>query len=391
MSTHCTWPEISFGEIFDISSSKRVLERQWKQSGVPFYRAREIVKLARDGYVDNDLFISEDLYDEMGKRFGVPKPGDLMVSAVGTLGACYQVQPTDRFYYKDASVLLFHPRQKICSRFFEHAFAHHAIKSQVEAGSGSTVGTLTISRANELRIKLPPFSEQRRIAAILDKADALRRKRKRAIELLDSLAQSIFLGMFGDVRVSISVADVCSKVTDGTHQSPKWATQGVPFLFVSNVRGQNINYETNKFVSYAEFENLTRRTPIEKGDVLYTAVGSYGNAAVVDGETDFVFQRHIAHLKTKSEYIVSTYLSHALESPVVMRQADALARGIAQKTVTLDSLKKFQIPLPPIEEQRRFERMVLTVKKQADRAHMANLHLEKLFSSLRHRAFSGHL
>src|SRR5215216_1598469 len=157
MDTSCAWPEVSFGDIFDIASSKRVLQRQWKRHGVPFYRAREIVKLAQHGRVANELFISEELYDELAKKYGVPKPGDLMVSAVGTLGACYQVQPGDRFYFKDASVLCFHPKTEVCSGFFEHAFLTRAIRNQIASGSGSTVGTLTISRANSLRIPLPPL------------------------------------------------------------------------------------------------------------------------------------------------------------------------------------------------------------------------------------------
>jgi len=73
------WKEVCFGDIFDISSSKRVLQKQWKTSGVPFYRAREIVKLAANGHVENDLFISNELYDEFGAKYGVPEPGDLMV------------------------------------------------------------------------------------------------------------------------------------------------------------------------------------------------------------------------------------------------------------------------------------------------------------------------
>lgn len=114
------WRKVKFGEIFDISSSKRVLQEDWKTSGVPFYRAREIVKLAKEGAVENELFISEELFDSFKSKYGVPKPGDLMISAVGTLGACYVVQPTDRFYYKDASVLRF---IALSRRFVQNSFS----------------------------------------------------------------------------------------------------------------------------------------------------------------------------------------------------------------------------------------------------------------------------
>src|ERR1700722_1370060 len=95
----------------------------------------------------------------------------------------------------------------------------------------------------------------------------------------------------------VSLADACSKISDGTHQVPNWATSGVPFLFVSNVRNGSISFDTNKFVSMDEYQKLTKHNPIEAGDVLYTAVGSYGHSAVVPHGKTFVFQRHIAHIK----------------------------------------------------------------------------------------------
>ena len=153
---HADWRDVVLGEIFEISSSKRVLQRQWRTEGVPFYRAREIVELAATGRVDNELFISEELYASFKDKYGVPEAGDLMVSAVGTLGACYVVRRGDRFYFKDASVLRFKPKQPVCSEFFQHAFRTQAVLRQVNAGAGSTVGTYTISRANNTRLRVPP-------------------------------------------------------------------------------------------------------------------------------------------------------------------------------------------------------------------------------------------
>ena len=79
------WRDVTLGDVFDISSSKRVLQKQWKTAGVPFYRAREIVKLSQHGTVANELFISEELFEDFKVKYEVPEPGDLMVSAVGTL------------------------------------------------------------------------------------------------------------------------------------------------------------------------------------------------------------------------------------------------------------------------------------------------------------------
>ena len=90
-----------------IGSSSRVHKKDWQSDGVPFYRAREIVKLSKFGTVDNDLFISEDLFEQHKKNGIVPLENDIMLTGVGTIGFPYVVKSGDRFYFKDASVLIF--------------------------------------------------------------------------------------------------------------------------------------------------------------------------------------------------------------------------------------------------------------------------------------------
>lgn len=113
------WKWVRWGDIVNIVSARRVHQSDWKNNGIPFYRAREIAKLAETGYVDNDLFISEELYNEYAES-GVPRYGDLMVSAVGTLGKTYVVQPDDKFYYKDASVLCFENYGKVSPYYLSY-------------------------------------------------------------------------------------------------------------------------------------------------------------------------------------------------------------------------------------------------------------------------------
>lgn len=255
--------------------------------------------------------------------------------------------------------------------------------------TGATVKGITLDVVKALQIPLPSLAEQKRIAAILDKADQLRQKRRQAIALLDSLTQSIFLEMFGHITNTVQLMDVCDRITDGTHQAPNWSTDGIPFLFVSNIRNQAISFESNKYVSKEEYSRLTKNCRIEAGDVLYTAVGSYGHAAVVPLGRDFIFQRHIAHIKPKIDQISPQFLAFALESTNVRQQADRVARGVAQKTVTLASIREFVIPLPNIDKQKLFEHKISKVRQLAFGEQFD--HLNSFFSSLQHRAFSGQL
>ena len=163
-----SWKWVHWGEVINVVSARRVHQADWKSSGIPFYRAREIAKLAENGVVDNELFISQNLFDEFSKS-GVPHPGDLMVTAVGTLGKTYIVQPDDHFYYKDASVLCFENYAKINAKYLKMVMHSELMGYQIKSNSGgTTVSTLTIIRMNDYLLPLPPLAEQKRIVAKLD-------------------------------------------------------------------------------------------------------------------------------------------------------------------------------------------------------------------------------
>ena len=114
------WITTNLGSIFNVVSAKRILKSDWKHSGVPFYRAREIAKLSIYGLVDNELYISEEHYNSLKEKFPVPKASDIMISAVGTIGKCYIVKESDKFYYKDASVLCLCNDYQINAKYIYH-------------------------------------------------------------------------------------------------------------------------------------------------------------------------------------------------------------------------------------------------------------------------------
>ncbi|RGR24971.1 restriction endonuclease subunit S [Ruminococcus bromii] len=165
------WEWCLLSDIFNVSSSKRVLKNEWKSSGVPFYRAREIVKLSINGTVDNDLFISPEHYENLRRNYGVPNAGDLMVTGVGTIGKVYIVKENDVFYYKDASVLCFENIYKaINPRFAKLMLDSSLIQNQIHSKTyGNTVDTITISTAKNYLCVLPPLAEQKRIVDEIEK------------------------------------------------------------------------------------------------------------------------------------------------------------------------------------------------------------------------------
>jgi len=189
------WPTSVLGDLYDITSSKRVFKSDWKRAGVPFYRAREIVRLAKQGFVDNELFVSEAMFDEYSTKYGAPQAGDIMVTGVGTLGVCYVVKKQDRFYFKDGNIIWLRKKSNVDSRFVEYAFRSDFLRRQIDESAGATVGTYTIIKAKNTQIPIPSLAQQKQIAGELDALVAetgrLEGVFRRKLAALDELTQSL--------------------------------------------------------------------------------------------------------------------------------------------------------------------------------------------------------
>lgn len=289
----------------------------------------------------------------------------------------------------------------VCGEGLDPKYLYWALKSSQrlyeKEKTGTTHKTIYMPTVERFSVLRPSIHEQKRIAAILDKADAIRRKCQQAIALTEDLLRSAFLEMFGDPMSGTSswntatLDGVCTRITDGTHQSPGWTDDGVPFLFISNIVDGKIDFSTRRFISEETWAELTRRCPIEVDDILYTTVGSYGNCARVESEMKFAFQRHIAHIKPNPDKVLPEFLVAMLDSPGVRRQADRQARGVAQKTLNLKELKAFVVFVPPIARQHEFVMLRQRILGALDRERAVEAESGNLFGSLSQRAFRGEL
>ena len=164
-----SWKWACFVELFDIGSAIRIHQSDWKTEGIPFLRGRELVRLAKTGNPDAEIFISRELYEKNREKGGVPEKGDLLVTAVGTLGKVYIVQGTYPFYYKDAYILRYNNFGNLYSPYFKYLIESPFIQEYIMQGSmGTTVAQLTIDKAKRMICPLPPLAEQKRIVAKIE-------------------------------------------------------------------------------------------------------------------------------------------------------------------------------------------------------------------------------
>jgi type I restriction enzyme, S subunit len=193
------WGIKRLGELFEITSSKRVFQSEWKSDGIPFYRARELAVLGEKGHVDNELFISEEMYDSFKSIYGIPEVGDMLVTGVGTLGKTYVVPDNRAFYFKDGNIIWFKARGKVRSDFLKQLFLTRVVIKQIDdASAGTTVGTYTINGAKKTAIPFPLLAEQEAIASVLADMDTeiagLEAKLAKARQLKQGMMQELLTG-----------------------------------------------------------------------------------------------------------------------------------------------------------------------------------------------------
>ena len=229
--------------------------------------------------------------------------------------------------------------------------------------SGATIPHIYFRDYKNEEFNLVDINEQAEIVGRLNIIERIITARQEELTSLDMLIKARFVELFGDEKNLMTMNEVCSIITDGTHQPPKFRDAGIPFIFVSNITGNKITYDAEKFIDQETYEELIKRTPIEIGDVLLSTVGSYGHPAVVTTDRKFLFQRHIAYLKPKKELVDSDYLHGAILSPDAQRQIEEGVKGIAQKTLNLSEIKKMRIPVPNMYRQKAFASFVTQIDK----------------------------
>lgn len=167
------WEEKKLEEIGNITSSKRIYRKEYSQKGIPFYRIKEIKELANNQKISVELYISRDRYEEIKQTFGVPAPGDLLVTAVGTIGEIYIVNEEDEFYFKDGNILWFKNFHTINPYFLKYTLVSIVDKLN-KLSKGSTYNALTIEKFEKQKIFIPKsLTEQQ---TIVDNLNSLSQK-----------------------------------------------------------------------------------------------------------------------------------------------------------------------------------------------------------------------
>ena len=196
------WGKVKVGDCCEVTSSKRIFFSEYVDSGVPFYRSKEIIESSNGQAISEPLFISQEKYDEIKNHFGVPQSGDMLLTSVGTIGVPYIVREKDYFYFKDGNLTWF----RNFSDELDSKYLYFWVKSSEGQSilNNTTIGSsqkaLTIASLKGLEIPCPPSPVQKRIVEFLAGYDDLIENNQKQIKLLEEAAQLLYKEWFVDLR-----------------------------------------------------------------------------------------------------------------------------------------------------------------------------------------------
>jgi type I restriction enzyme S subunit len=383
------------------------------------------IMASRVGSVDPTKFPNEvfDLYSipafdkgapeialgtSIGSSKQIVRPGDVLLSKIVPHIRRSWIVGNDRERRLIASgEWIVFRSEKIDQAYLRHVLigdTFHAEFMQTVSGVGGSLLRARPAQVAQIEVPLPTLPVQRRIAAILNQADALRAKRREALAQLDSLTQSIFIEMFGGAR-SVSwpvetIADIANKNRGSIRTGPfgsqllhsEFVDDGVAVLGIDNAVANEFRWGERRFISHSKYQELKRYT-VNPGDVLITIMGTCGRCAVVPNDVPVaVNTKHLCcitleHRKCIPEFLHAYFLFH----PMARLYLNQTEKGAIMAGLNMGLIKAMPIQLPPVALQQTFAARIQSVEALKASHRAALLALDKLFASLQHRAFAGEL
>jgi type I restriction enzyme S subunit len=355
--------------------------------------------LANDGFVDNELFISEELYAEYAEKYGVPRAADIVITAIGTIGNSYIVKEADRFYFKDASVLWLKKKNEVSSDFINLWLKSPQFFDQLDTGNGATVDTLTIQKLQSVQVDLPSLPEQQRIVGILDEAfDGIATAKANAEQNLQN-ARALFESHLQSVFTQRGEGWVVKKVSEVARHSlgkmlDKAKNKGELQPYLRNINVRWFNFDLSDLLQMPFLPSEADKYTAVKGDVLICEGGYPGRAAIWNEDYPVYFQKAL-HRVRFHEPEHNKWFLYYLYVQDMSGELKQHFSGTGIQHLTGEVLARFEIPLPPLQELRRnvakFDELAEETQRLESLYQRKLAALVELKKSLLHQAFSGML
>lgn len=380
-----SWPLVKLDNHVDILSGFAFKSESFNDrgEGLPLVRIRDVVPGVSYTYYSGD-YTREFLLSD----------GDLLIGMDGDF---------NRARWKGGQAIL---NQRVCkitakANSLDQGYLYHFLPKALEKIHAETpavtVKHLSVKGIRAIEIPFPPLPEQKRIAAILDKADAIRRKRQQSIQLADDFLRAVFLDMSGDPVTNPKeweirpISELCSYIVDCVNRTAPTVDYSTPYKMIrtTNVRNYTLDIDSVRYVEEETYKNWIRRLKPEIGDIIFTREAPAGEAAVIRTDDKLFLGQRTMHFRPVQEIISSEYLLFELMGGGVKSQINKMHAGSTVTHLSVPECKKFKIRVPPLELQKKFESLRKAILRV--RALGADASDTSLFESVSQKAFSGQL
>ena len=327
---------------------------------------------------------NECISDEAAANINIVKEGTVIMSFKLTVGKCAIVS---KDLYTNEAIMAFNVKDgyEIDSSFLYYYLQNYRWEGAKKAVMGQTLNKATISKHT---ICIPSISIQQNITSELDKINELIRLKKEQLDNYDRLAQSLFYDMFGDPVTNEKgwevkkLEEVCDKINDGTHNSPKNEPVG-EYMYVTakNIKESGIILDNITYVDADTHNAIYDRCNPEYGDVLYIKDGvTTGIATINNLREPFSLLSSVALLKP-SKNILNYFLKAVLNMPTMYTRIRSNMGGAAITRLTLVKINNIKIPVPPLTLQQLFAQRIELIDQQKSEIRSTIADLETLLAS----------
>lgn len=397
---NCRWPISKLGDLCEIhrGGSPRPIDQFITEApdGINWIKIGDVGE--GEKYV---LRTMQRIRPEGAQRSRFVECGDFLLTNSMSYGRPYILRTSGCIH--DGWLVLRYDKEKLSEDYLYHALSSGAVHSQfVKLASGAVVKNLNSEVVKSVEIPLPPLFEQRRIAAILDKADALRTRRREALAQLDRLAQSIFVEMFGDPATNPkgwpwrTLGSLAKKFSDGPFgsnlKSEHYVESGVRVVRLQNIGAGDFIDDDKAYISEEHFEKIAKHECVP-GDILVGTLGDPNlRACFLPPYIPLAINKaDCVQIRVEEREAHVAFVCALLNHPSTQALAQSLMHGQTRVRISMGSLRELEIPVPPLILQREFAERVRRLDLTKEDQRISATALNTLFASLQQRAFAGQL
>ena len=394
------WEERYLGDIAEVFNGKTPSKSEQRDSGYPVLKIKDVDK--KGDFIGNfDSFVDEDFYKSYSNK-KIKKNDTLILNAAHSSShvgskSYYASELVENSIATGEWLIIRGDIDSIIPKYIYYTISHPFIKKQIK----SIVKGIHLYPKNVAKVKipLPPLETQKKIVAILEKAEQIQRLQAEVDKHFDDLIKSIFIDMFGDPVTNPKgwdvklLEEICLEIIDCPHSTPIFSENetAYPCIRTSELKKGYIDWSSMKYLINDNYKIRIQRLKPEAGDIIYGREGTFGEAIIVPPNINLCLGQRVMLFRPNFDYCNSKYLWSVIRSDGVYHQALQKTSGSTVGHVNVKHIKRFKIIIPPLQLQRKYERIIshleilLKLNKNQEENEFS------CYNSLIQKAFKGEL